>query len=209
MKHMLPLVLLASLCSGCLLFGSGPKARPLYAIELPDPPPAADKTPADAPVLVLGRVKAAAAASRRDITWSEAIGGGRVGRLEDGMFALDPEETVAAALRTYLPGIGVYAAVVPREVAPRGRDRVMLETWIERFGLERDPQGGVSAVVETRFYLEPSSGGEPAALREIPLTAHIAVSAKKGALPSAPDAAKGLSKALESLLAKLRIELAR
>ena len=208
MNRLLAPTLLASFCSGCLLFGSGPKAVPRYAIALPAPPSAAAAPAEDAPVLVLGRVKAAAAAARRDIAWVDAAGG-RAGRLEDGALAISPEETVAAALRGYLPGIGAYRAVVPRELAPRGRNRVSLEAWVERFGLERDPQGGVAAVADLRFYLEPFTGGDPAALREIPLSARISVSNKQGALPSAAAAAKGLSGALESVLAKLRVELAR
>lgn len=190
------------------MFGSAPTAVPRYALDLPAAPPAAAAAGENAPVLVLGRVKAAASASRRGIVWSR-LPDGRVGELPDGALALEPEETMAAALRTYLPGIGVYRAVVPREVAPRGRDRIVLETWIERFGLECDAQGATAAVMDVRFYLEPSSGAERAALREIPLSARIAVSSKKGALPTAGDAVAGLSKALESLLAKLRIELSR
>lgn len=199
----------AVLAGGCL--GPGPKVLPRYTPELPEPPiaGAAAAPDATAPVLVVGRVLAAAAASRRDIVWMDATG--RVGSLDDGALAFEPDETVAAALRGYLPGIGVFRAVVPLEVAPRSRDRVMLETWIERFCLERDAQGAVAAVIDARFYLETAPGGDgtPGTLREIHLSARIAVSARKGSLPTAQDAVTGFSKALEALLAKLRIELTR
>ncbi len=189
------------LFAGCLSVGGKTPPAPRYMVA----PARAEATPLAETnrLAVIGRVRAAPHVAGSSIACLDAKSG-RTTRLEGGVFAEPVETMVATALRNWLSRSGAFGSVADLSVAPRNRDRLLVEAWVERFDLVRD---GTSwkAQIELHVFTQMTS----ASFREYNLSTSVAVEAQKDKKekPSAPAAVRAFSKGLSDLLARLEKQM--
>lgn len=187
---LLAVLLPAAGCVSSLV--SPPSHTPRYLLAPPAPPAAfADALPA-APVCVLGRVRAAEAASTTAICTFDAETG-KTGILLDGEFALPPATALRPILRSWLAAAAADAQIFDASLAPRTAPRTTLEAWIETFALVKTPEGWTFRAALTLTFEAPDG-----TLTSLPLAASLPVSAT-AARPTAPQALAAATAALSSL----------
>jgi hypothetical protein len=197
-------VFLACMAIGCISVGGGSSKSPEPRYALLTARPEAGTRNIAPPVVatnglvVVGRVKTPGTLRNTRVRWMDAKSG-QVGTLRGGELEATPDALVSEAMRAWLSASGRYGAVTDLGVAPRNRNLLLLEAWVEEFGVERDAAGAWTARVALRVYAEPASNE----FFEVPLTATRPLVVKHGRAPSVEDAVKALSSALVETMEKL------
>ena len=201
-------IFLACVATGCVSVGGGASKapEPRYALRTARPEAGtrniAPPVVATNGLVVVGRVKTPGTLRSTRVRWIDTKSG-HVGTLRGGELEASPDALVSEAIRSWLSASGRYGTVADLGIAPRNRSLLMLEAWVEEFGVERDTSGAWTARVALRVYAEPASHE----FFEVPLTATRPLAVKHGKAPSVEDAVKALSSALVETLETLEKRL--
>lgn len=208
MNRIVLFFVLACAVSGCISVGGGSskEAEPRYTVRTVRPTMAAknaaEPVVATNGLVVVGRVKTPGTLHGTRIRWTDAKSG-QVGTLRGGELETTPDALVAEALRAWLSASGRFGTVADLGIAPRNRRLLMLEVWVEEFGVARDEHGAWTACVALRVYAEPTSND----FFEVPIKAVRSLTVKTGKTPSVEDSVKALSSALVETLEQLERRL--
>ena len=186
--------------TGCFSIGSGRKSPPpRFTLTAKRPAPQAfASTVVTNNLLVIGRVKASRSTEGNTISMVDADSG-RFGVFDQGAFAFPIDFIVDRATRNWLARSNKFGTVVDSSIAPRVKERTMLECWIEQFGLQRK-RGKWSAVIELH-YLVQYPGGD---YREIPILVPTDVDTPiRDKAPTINDVLMAFNHGLENAMEKL------
>lgn len=205
-KKRLPVLLLAVLLvqTGCFSFGGKREPPPPRFAILTERPDATDvvEKPVTNNLFVIGRFKTSRETEGRAIPILDTETG-RYGSYAKGTFAFPVDVVVNTATRNWLVHSGKFGTVVDSSIAPRSKKRIILEGWIEQFGLERD-HGKWSSEIEILYLLQFPNG----TFREIPLAISTSVDTPvRDNAPQTEDVMRAFRRGMEIILENLEKKL--